>query len=125
MRRSWASMAAVLVGAAVASPATAATATLNWSTFLRAGPGAEFTAIDELQHGAPVDLGACAGRWCRVSDGAAAGWVDKDSLLLPATPTGGNAGAQSCFRSAQTSYKGLWSTRFCAAAPATGMSSGK
>ncbi len=103
-----------LGGAAEATPQRTA-----WSTYLRSGPGETFPVIDELEHGVLLNVGSCGDRWCRVIDGATAGYIDKDALLLPkpppaAAPAGGPEG---CFVADQTGYRHPTPTRYCQTRP--------
>jgi hypothetical protein len=114
-------LVAVLTLAGLAGPgiAEAAPQQLAWSTFMRAGPGDQYAAIDEIEHSASVDVVGCAGGWCRIQDGRVVGYIDQDALTLAPPPAGSAppAAAPDCFVTGQVSYLRAAPTRFCATTP--------
>ena len=99
-------------GALAASPPSVK---LAWSTYLRAGPGETYQAIDEVEHGVAVVVDGCADRWCRVSGAGIAGYVDQDALTLPAPPAP-SPSARPCVVVGQADDRRPMPTRFCTAA---------
>jgi uncharacterized protein YraI len=68
-------IAAVLL--ATPAAAVAAPGMITTSVNLRAGPSAEFPAVNRLSRGAPVEVHGCIRQalWCDVSSGRDRGWV--------------------------------------------------
>lgn len=108
--------ATLTVAAAPAvAPAPAGPARTAWSTYLRTGPGDAYEAVSEIEHDTRVEVGACGDRWCRVSDGAVSGYVDRDALVLPRTPAPSPPARRNCARVAQADDHGRVGVRFCSA----------
>jgi hypothetical protein len=55
--------------------AAAASVTVRSDVVLRAGPGAEFSAIDHVPGGTVLEATDCMGGWCQVEFNAIAGFV--------------------------------------------------
>ena len=91
----------------------AAQGKLAWSTYLRSGPGQTYRALDELEHGTPVTVAACSGRWCRISADGLEGFIDREALDLPRLPTPGSAASPACVVAGQTDARAPKPTRFC------------
>ncbi len=105
-------MLAILLAGA---PASAGSATVGWSTYLRAGPSETAEALDEVEHDVHVRVLGCTGRWCRVSTAVGDGFVDRDALDLPRVPVP-NAAAPLCATAPQADTPGPTPTRFCSTA---------
>jgi uncharacterized protein YraI len=102
-----------------ASPAAAATT--QWSTYLRSGPGEAYPVLDELEHDTPVTVAGCQGRWCRISQGATTGYVERDALHLERPPAGVAPKPKSvCFVAGLTSYSAPAPRQFCEDSAAAG-----
>jgi len=71
----------VSTGAALALPATAET-DLN----VRSGPGTEFPVVAAIPAGQTVDVGNCAGSWCRVNFAGGAGFASRSYLSMARGP---------------------------------------
>jgi hypothetical protein len=110
-----------VLGLSAAGAAEAAPQRLAWSTFLRAGPGDQFAALDEIEHSTSVEVLGCAAGWCRIQEGRTVGYIDQDALTLPKVPGGATppASAPNCFVAGQVSYPEAAPTRFCETAPKT------
>ena len=104
---------AAAAAAMAASGAGAAPVAVGWSTYLRAGPGHAYAALTELEHDASVHVLSCDGRWCRVSDGGAEGYVDRDALRSPRTRTPSPPARTGCVLVGQVDDPRPRSTRFC------------
>jgi uncharacterized protein YraI len=78
----------VLVVLAFAAPAVAQPVRIVWSTYLRTGPGSGYAVVDEIQHDTLVDLRTCGAHWCQILSGRTVGYVDRDSIKLPANTLG-------------------------------------
>jgi hypothetical protein len=90
----------------------------HWSAYLRAQPSQSAAVIDEIRHGARIDVGQCAGDWCRVRNGAESGWIDKDALTLPAPPHGGApTNPPDCAWAGQAAGRIPEPTKFCHTKP--------
>lgn len=79
-----------------ACPALAAPQTVRMTTYLRAGPGPQYAALDEIDPESQVDVQSCDGGWCRVRSGRAAGFIRAEVLTAPdehAKPPAPAAGA--------------------------------
>jgi uncharacterized protein YraI len=60
--------------------ADAASVTVRSDVVLRAGPGADFSAIDHLPGGTELETTDCAGGWCQVEFKGIAGFVGAADL---------------------------------------------
>jgi hypothetical protein len=67
----------------VISAAGAAPRTTYLTTYLRAGPGEEYAAIDEIEPHSQVEVQSCDKDWCRVQSDLAAGYIRADVLAAP------------------------------------------
>ena len=97
-----------LVAAAVlclASPAGAWTGRVNWTTWLRAGPGMQFTVLDEVFGGDTVEVLDCGNGWCRTVSGGAVAYIQAELVARaePAAPLA--AGSGPCVDSRWAGYK--------------------
>ena len=111
--------AAILAGPA---PAGGQETTVAWSTYLRAGPGAAYAALDELEHDAAVTRLGCTAGWCRVRRGGREGFVDQSALDLPVPrPVGG----VDCVRTRLADDTARPFTRLCGPASAAASASGR
>ena len=95
--------------------AHAATATAKWTGYLRAGPGEQYAALDEVSAHDTFDVDRCADGWCRITYGGAQGYlaqglVDQGppSPIKPAAP-----GTKNCFRTTQNGYRGAEDVQIC------------
>ena len=50
---------------------------VRWPTFYRAGPGRNYTVIDELDRGASLEVLSCRSGWCKVRDDDSIGFVEQ------------------------------------------------
>lgn len=120
LQRRWraggAALIVLLPAAASAAPVRGAAA-IAWSTYLRAGPGQAYEAIDELEHDTRVQVVDCSGRWCRVSGASGSGYVDRDALDLPRTVAPQPPANADCVVVGQADNRGPIPTRFCSAPP--------
>lgn len=116
----WAGVAAMMSGVGLAAAPGPAAVRVLWSTYLRAGPGEASETVFELEHDTRVTLDGCQGRWCRVKQGGAAGWIDRDALELPRSPAPA-AGRRDCVSVPQADEHGRSGTRFCGVAAPSGL----
>ena len=75
-----------LMFSAAAMPGTAALAapaTVFSDSYLRAGPGEQYAALDEVEPHSQVDVLSCDKNWCRVRFGRSDGFVRADILSAP------------------------------------------
>jgi hypothetical protein len=116
----WILAGTFLAASALCSPAGASEpATTHWSTYLRTGPGAAYPVLDEIEHDTAVAVEGCQGAWCRISQGAMIGYVDRDALHLERPPGGVAPKAKSvCFVAGLTSYAAPAPRQFCEDSPA-------
>lgn len=89
----------VLLAFLLGPAARADTVTTRFTTFMHAGPAKEFAVLDEIPSKSPLDLGACAGGWCRVGYGGGVGWVEQKMLAGSAPSAQSQSGARptECF----------------------------
>ncbi len=98
---------------AITAPAHAWTGHATRATFLRAGPGLEYSVTDEVDHEAALDVLKCTGDWCEVRFEGSIGWV-MASTVTQATPAPVPPHeAQACFVDRQAGYGKGEQTRFC------------
>ena len=76
-------VAAVLTLAAWCTSAQAWTGEVSWPTFYRAGPGRNYTVLDELDRGKTVDVLACANGWCQIRNEDSIGYTEQKWILKP------------------------------------------
>lgn len=70
-----------LCGAVLAcGPAAAAPGTVFLTTYLRAGPGEGYAALDEIAPHSVVEVEGCEGGWCRIRSGRASGFIRAEVL---------------------------------------------
>jgi len=95
-------------------PLTRAAATeTKWTSYLRAGPGLQYAALDEIPPHRPLTVRDCASGWCRVLAGRAEGYVQQ-GLLTEAHPEPITPGTQhDCFEATMTGWVGGSHVRFC------------
>ena len=105
-----ASAAAVL---AITAPAYAWTGHATRATFLRAGPGLEYSVTDEVDREAALDVLKCAGAWCEVRFEGVVGWVLAATVAQAAPASPPPHGTQPCFEDRQAGYGKGERTRFC------------
>ena len=108
---------AMLALAGWCGPAQAWTGEVSSPTFYRAGPGRNYTVLDELDRGETLNVISCNNGWCQVQNGRSTGYAEQKSLVQPsampqkpATP-----GPQGCVESRVTGsgyHKGLY-YQFC------------
>ena len=113
----WACGVLAILALLPAPAATAGEATLAWSTYLRAGPGETFAALDELSHDVRVSVLGCGPRWCRITSDQWQGYVDRDALTLPGTPGPRRDAASDCFVAGLADDRRPAPTRFCPSSP--------
>jgi uncharacterized protein YraI len=85
-------------GVTWACAAGAAPGTVFLTTYLRAGPGEQYAALDEIAPRSQVDVQSCASGWCRVRANDATGFIRTDVLSAPdihAAPT--SVQGKDCF----------------------------
>ena len=110
-------------------PAQAWTGKVSWPTFYRAGPGRNFTVLDEIDRGATLEVLSCKGGWCQVRNGRNTGYVEQEWIIQPAAlaekPT--TPGADGCVQSIVTGsgYTGGLDYRFCPRGAQAGVPSGQ
>lgn len=114
--RVWINAGVAAFAVLLPTAAGAAQATLAWSTYLRAGPAQTSAALDELSHDASVTVLGCGLRWCRIASDSGEGYVDRDALTLPATPSPDARATAGCFVAGQADDRRPAPTRFCPSA---------
>jgi uncharacterized protein YraI len=72
----------VTAGAALAAPGFA-TANVN----VRSGPGSNYSAVDTLRRGEPVQVSGCRSGWCFVEKAGQDGWVSANYLNAARAPS--------------------------------------
>ena len=77
-------MAVVLAAAHSMAPATAyaRTAVVNWTTYLRVGPGYQYGVLDQLDAQSTVDVQDCQKGWCRVTYPGGAAYVEESLFTV-------------------------------------------
>ncbi len=109
--------AAVLTLAAWCNTAQAWTGQISWPTFYRAGPGRNYTVLDELDRGKVVDVLSCANGWCQIRNEDSIGYTEQKWILppreMPQKPR--MSGPDGCVDSIITGsgYKGGLGYRIC------------
>ncbi len=111
MRLLQTTIAAVAVALTAAAPSRAEDHASR-ATFLRAGPGLDYEATDEVDRGARLDVLRCAGEWCEARYEGVVGWVPAGTVAQ-ATPAPAPHGTQPCFEDRQAGYGKGERTRFC------------
>lgn len=110
-------IAAVLTLAVRCSPALAWTGEVSWPTFYRAGPGLNYTVLDELDRGDSLEVLACKDGWCLVRNGHSIGYAQREWIVQPSSmPEKPRAlGLKGCVQSTVTGsgYRGGLVYRFC------------
>ena len=53
------------------------------TAYLRAGPGEQYAALDEIDPESEVDVQSCDNGWCRVRSGDADGFIRAEVLTAP------------------------------------------
>jgi hypothetical protein len=106
----------VLAAAAVlclTTPAHAWTGRVDWTTWLRAGPGLHFTVLDEISGGDTLEVLDCDAGWCRtMSDGAIA-YIQAERVSR-VEPQAGNADVPGpCVDSRRAGYEDGELFRYC------------
>ena len=111
------SVAVVLIAAAWCGTAQAWTGDVSWPTFYRAGPGRNYTVLDELDRGKTLEVLSCAEGWCKVLNEDSVGYVEQKWILQPSSMPHKPqvAGPDGCVQSRVTGsgYKGGLEYRFC------------
>ena len=82
-----------------AASVVAAPGMVYTTTYLRAGPGDQYAALDEIEPESRVDVQVCDKGWCRIRSGQATGFINADVLSAPdahAKPSAPASGAP-CF----------------------------
>lgn len=94
--------------------------TMHWATFMRAGPGANFGTIDEIDGGESITLLGCEANWCAIRVAGHTGYVMSDALNLPALPRRGTVPGENgtqCFRADAAGWWRPVPQRFCRSQP--------
>ncbi len=86
------------------------------TTYLRAGPGTNYRAIDEALSGFDVDVVGCGNGWCQVWYGDAPGFL-AEAALVARDQTGIALRNPSCFINMQSSYHGNRPNQLCYSNP--------
>lgn len=68
----------LLAFAAIAAPGTTYS-----TTYLRAGPGEQYAALDEIEPHSQVEVQSCEKDWCEVQSGLAHGYIKAGILSAP------------------------------------------
>ncbi len=108
---------AILTLTAWQSPALAWIGKVSWPTFYRAGPGRNYTVLDELDRGETLEVLSCKDGWCQVQKGRSVGYTEQEWILppsaMPKKPS--PPGSDSCVQSRVTGsgYKGGLDYQFC------------
>jgi hypothetical protein len=77
----------------------------TWTTFLRAGPGLQYAATDEVDAQVPVDVRGCDNGWCRIVFGDHSGYIKQDHLsAAPIPPVLVEGGKAQCFDTRRSGY---------------------
>ena len=63
--------------------AQAWTGEVSWPTFYRAGPGRNYTVLEELERGTTLEVMSCNDGWCRVRNGDSVGYTEQEWILRP------------------------------------------
>ena len=110
-------VAAFLTLATWCGSAQAWTGEISWPTFYRAGPGRNYTVLDELDRGTVLEVLSCKGGWCQVQNEGSIGYTEQEWLLppgeMPSKP--GIPGPNGCVASIITGsgYKGGLAYQIC------------
>ena len=109
--------ALALLATSLALPARARPAQTTWTTYLRAGPGLQYAAIDEIDSQTTVDVQECRDGWCRVEFGRAFGYIDAGVVQDEASHAAKSAAPAPapipCFQARQSGYGVGDELRFC------------
>ncbi len=106
--------AAGLSCAVLAQPADAQTMRTIWTTFMRAGPGLQYTVIDEVDEQRDVDVQGCGNGWCRVVFGDRDGYIRQDHLSAnPPAPAPEASAKAPCFDARRSGYGNGDEQRYC------------
>ncbi len=120
---------AVLTLAGWCSPAQAWTGVVSWPTFYRAGPGRDYTVLDELGRGKMLDVLSCKAGWCLVRNEDSIGYAEQKWILrpdqMPQRPAVPGPGACADSRVTGSGYKGGLDYRFCPEGTQVGVPSGQ
>ncbi len=83
-RRCFAALLACLGLSGAMAAAGAEPMQANWTTYLRAGPGREYAALDEVEAKSVLEVAGCDRGWCRVAiRGRPDGYVDESIFSRP------------------------------------------
>ncbi len=111
------SVAIVLMLAACCSSANAWTGEVSWPTFYRAGPGRNYTVLDELDRGKMLEVLSCKDGWCEVRDEDSIGYTEQEWIVQPGALPGKPqvSGLDGCVQSRVTGsgYTGGLEYQFC------------
>ena len=111
------SVAIVLTLAAWCGSAQAWQGEVSWPTFYRAGPGRNYTVLDELTRGKMVDVLSCKDGWCQVRNEDSIGYAEQEWILPPGGLPGKPLvpGPDGCVESRVTGsgYTGGLEYQFC------------
>lgn len=111
------------------NPAQAWTGKVSWPTFFRAGPGRDYTVLDELDRGDTLQVLSCKDAWCQVQKGHSIGYTEQEWILRPSEmPTKPSVpGPDGCVQSIVTGsgYNGGLGYRFCPRGAQTSVPSGQ
>ncbi len=128
-RRQARCVVAALTLAAWCSSAQAWTGQVSWPTFYRAGPGRNYTVLDEFGRGKMIDVLSCQNGWCQVRNEDSIGYTEQKWILkadqMPEKPT--MPGPEGCVESRVTGsgYHGGLDYRFCPQSTPGKVSSGQ
>ncbi len=111
------SVAAVLAVAAWCSSAQAWPGEVSWPTFYRAGPGRNYTVLDELARGKMLEVLSCSNGWCKVLNEDSVGYAEQEWIVQPGALPGKPPvpGPDGCVESRVTGsgYTGGLNYQFC------------
>jgi uncharacterized protein YgiM (DUF1202 family) len=88
----------------------------TWTTFMRAGPGLQYTVIDELDEQSDVDVQGCGNGWCRIVVGDRNGYIRQDHLSASPpvqAPAPATQAKPPCFDARRSGYGSGDEQRYC------------
>ncbi len=99
MHRNTTQMLVIGTGLLIGGPAFAKTAMLNWTVYLRAGPGENYAVLDEIEPRSSVEVQNCQGDWCKIQFDGSEGFIKASQIDKPDIHGGAPAGISNrdCF----------------------------
>ena len=106
-------MAAAAAGLAACLATPVCAAETLWTSYLRVGPGQQFSVMQELPRRTALDVVGCESGWCQVRLGTAVGYLRQSLVGEPGAPVPASTSAPDCFETVITGHPGGSHVRIC------------